>query len=69
MTALIWLHGLYCFVVALTFHDNTMALLLGLAVYVVIYAAHYAKLWRLGGADTTAVAVGAEVPSRIITRI
>jgi UDP-GlcNAc:undecaprenyl-phosphate GlcNAc-1-phosphate transferase len=46
----LWLHGLLYFTLALIFHDNTRALLVGLVGYVIVYVIHYQTLWKLWGA-------------------
>ena len=52
---MLWLHGLYCFVVALSFHDNTPGLLAGIAGYCAIYGVHYRVLWKMRSAEEGAV--------------
>lgn len=42
----LWVHGLFCLAVALTFHDNTPALLAGIVAYCFIYGFHYRSLWK-----------------------
>ena len=57
---ILWLHGLYCFVVALSFYDNTPALLAGIVGYCAVYGFHYRTLWKNRSTEEEAVVLPAK---------